>query len=69
MAATDDKTDRSGVCHRVVMDLKIPWKGHCVYVDYYTSPQLLLDLLSKGTPLRRDHQNQLKGISKRAITR
>ena len=38
--------------HRVVIKLikQYQGKGHCVFVDnYYTSPQLLLDLLARDT--------------------
>ena len=52
VGATDDNTSKDGVGHRVVMDLmdRYHGKGHCVHDDnYYTSPLLLLDLLSKGT--------------------
>ena len=52
MGATENNTNKDGVSHKVVMDLmeKYQGKGHCVYMDNYcTSPQLLLDLLSKGT--------------------
>lgn len=40
------------VGHRVVLDLLGPYlgKGHWLFTDnYYTSPELLLDLLAKGT--------------------
>ncbi len=43
---------KKGLGHRVVMKLieQYQGKGHCVFVDnYYTSPQLLLDLLARST--------------------
>lgn len=46
------KTKTTGLGYRVVMDLmeRYRMKGHCLFVDnFYTSPQLLNDLLVAGT--------------------
>ena len=43
---------KKGLGYRVVMKLMEQYqgKGHCVFVDnFYTSPQLLLDLLARST--------------------
>ena len=50
-AAENANGDKKGVGYRVVMDLMEMYqqKNHCLYIDnFYTSPQLLLDLLDKG---------------------
>ena len=44
-------TKEKGLGHRVVMDLmeQYQMKGHCLFIDnFYTSPQLLQDLLTIG---------------------
>lgn len=67
VGAADDSTGKDGVGHRVVMDLmdRYHGKGHCVYVDNnYTSPQLLLDLLSKGTFCAGTIKTNRKGFPK-----
>lgn len=49
--ASNRTTKEKGLGHRVVMDLMEGYRmrGHCLFVDnFYTSPQLLLDLLSMG---------------------
>jgi len=49
---SDTKTKEKGLGHRVVMDLMQPYffKNHCLFVDnFYTSVELLGDLLDKGT--------------------
>ena len=49
---SDTKTKEKGLSHRVVMDLMRPYffKKHCLFVDnFYTSVELLGDLLDKGT--------------------
>ena len=49
---SDPKTKEKGLSHRVVMDLMQPYlfKKHCLFIDnFYTSVELLGDLLDKGT--------------------
>ena len=66
---------KKGLGYRVVMKLieQYQGKGHCVFIDnYYTSPQLLLDLLARSTYCagtvktnRKDFPVQLKGAPAR----
>ena len=50
--SAEDDPMKKGLGYRVVMELMEQYqgKGHCVFIDnYYTSPDLLLDLLSCST--------------------
>ena len=52
---------KHGVAYRVVMELVLvenyEGKGHCLFIDnYYTSPQLLIDLLEKSIILCRNNK-------------
>ena len=50
--ASESTDRRTGLSYRVVMDLMMLYqvKGHCLFIDnFYTSPRLLLDLLTLGT--------------------
>ena len=48
---SSSSSKKHGVAYRVVMELvdNYEGKGHCLFIDnYYTSPQLLIDLLEKN---------------------
>ena len=47
---SDHDVGRKGVARRVVFDLMNGYQGknHLLYVDNYTSPELLIDLLEAG---------------------